>query len=431
MSQPPTAGYIGATPAPPTTAATPSMSGTQGQTFQNPLQDLQLSSHPRPNVAYKVRIAAAGQRSSGNIAWIHLRVWEGGIAVEILVRVAAGPLPYERLQEGATGYAYRGSRRGLQATTPATIKINVTAHTVPPHAGSTAPCKASSLQSLLSDRSDYPDNHVDSTFLEELKKNANIQHYEYWPVVAESIVITQQISSIVIFVAVFHGLHQKQLSPYLLIGSGTAAAALAYIFLERASSILAPGSNFQRRKIFKGAIFVFLTLLGLTPMLRDLTLVRNDDTVWALSTVLFLANLAFHDYDSDLKSNIKHPGSLSTNAAIFASVVLASKLETDSQVFGLLAFTVQWFALFPMVRRQLKSISIRSSIVLTLVLVLTAAWLLSSISSAIVVVYLLGMVFVTFVCPLWLIWIQRYKNKIHGPWDEARPIQRSHATPSH
>ncbi|KAF9567291.1 hypothetical protein EC968_003271 [Mortierella alpina] len=44
-----TAGYIGAAAAPPTTTAT-TMSGTQVQYFQNHMQDLQLSSHPRPNV---------------------------------------------------------------------------------------------------------------------------------------------------------------------------------------------------------------------------------------------------------------------------------------------------------------------------------------------------------------------------------------------
>ena len=24
----------------------------------------------------------------------------------------------------------------------------------------------------------------------------------------------------------------------------------------------------------------------------------------------------------------------------------------------------------------------------------------------------------------WLIWLQRYKNEIHGPWDPARPVIR-------
>lgn len=89
-------------------------------------------------------------------------------------------------------------------------------------------------------------------------------------------------------------------------------------------------------------------------MLSTLTLTTTKDTIWALSTILFIANLAFHNYDSDSRGSIKHPGSLSTNAVIFASVVLASRLETNLHVFGLMAFAVQWFALFPMVRRQVK-----------------------------------------------------------------------------
>lgn len=48
------------------------------------------------------------------------------------------------------------------------------------------------------------------------------------------------------------------------------------------------------------------------------------------------------------------PGSLSTNAAIFASVLLASRLDTNIDVFGLLSFAVEWFSLFPIFRKHLK-----------------------------------------------------------------------------
>ena len=63
----------------------------------------------------------------------------------------------------------------------------------------------------------------------------------------------------------------------------------------------------------------------------------------------------------------------------------------------------------------------KGNLALTIVLFLTATTLFTQISMAIVVIYILGMAFLTFVCPFWLIWIQRYKNEIHGPWDEARP----------
>ncbi|KAF9384474.1 hypothetical protein CPB97_005655 [Podila verticillata] len=289
------------------------------------------------------------------------------------------------------------------------------------HAGLMPQTPRQPWRKLLYVKQDYPDDHVDDTFLEELQKNANVRHYEYWSVVLESTIISQHISSIVIFVAVFIYLYFGLLSSHALIYIGTAGTAIGYGFWDWSNTMLTPDSNYKRRKIFKGAVLFFLTLLGLTPILKTLTEKTSEDTIWALTVILFLANLAFHDYGSGNRRNIKYPGSLSTNAAIFASVVLASRFKTNLHVFGLMSFAVEWFALFPMLRRQVRSISNRGNLALTIVLFLTATTLFSQISPAIVVIYILGMAFLTFVCPFWLIWIQRYKNEIHGPWDEARP----------
>ncbi|KAG0025268.1 hypothetical protein BGZ82_010128 [Podila clonocystis] len=273
------------------------------------------------------------------------------------------------------------------------------------HAGLMPQTPRNPWRKLLYVKQDYPDDHVDDTFLEELQKNANVRHYEYWSVVLESTIISQHISSIVIFVAVFIYLYFGLLSSHALIYIGTAGTAIGYGFWDWSNTMLTPDSNYKR----------------LTPILKTLTEKTSEDTIWALTVILFLANLAFHDYGSGNRRNIKYPGSLSTNAAIFASVVLASRFKTNLHVFGLMSFAVEWFALFPMLRRQVRSISNRGNLALTIVLFLTATTLFSQISPAIVVIYILGMAFLTFVCPFWLIWIQRYKNEIHGPWDEARP----------
>lgn len=42
------------------------------------------------------------------------------------------------------------------------------------------------------------------------------------------------------------------------------------------------------------------------------------------------------------------------NAAICSSVVLASRLSDDLSVFALVLFSVQVFALFPVLRRRLQ-----------------------------------------------------------------------------
>jgi len=67
------------------------------------------------------------------------------------------------------------------------------------------------------------------------------------------------------------------------------------------------------------------------------------------------------------------------------------------------------------------SLSVEFNIALTCLLFMLATILFLNISKTIVILYILGIAFITFVCPFWLIWIQKYKNEIHGPWDEARP----------
>jgi phosphatidylinositol glycan class C protein len=31
--------------------------------------------------------------------------------------------------------------------------------------------------------------------------------------------------------------------------------------------------------------------------------------------------------------------------------------------------------------------------------------------------FVVAVAFVTFLCPAWLVYVQRYKNEIRGPWD--------------
>ena len=103
----------------------------------------------------------------------------------------------------------------------------------------------------------------------------------------------------------------------------------------------------------KGSSLFFATLLGLTPILKTLTEDTSSDTIWAFTICLFLANLLTHDYTTVPESNIRFP-SISLNAAIFASVLLASRLPSNSHVFGLLSFAVSLFALYPILRRLIK-----------------------------------------------------------------------------
>ncbi|PQE19752.1 phosphatidylinositol N-acetylglucosaminyltransferase protein [Rutstroemia sp. NJR-2017a WRK4] len=209
----------------------------------------------------------------------------------------------------------------------------------------------------------------------------------------------------------------------------------------------------------KSALLIYFTLLGLSPILKSLTRSTSSDSIWAMSFLLFTINIFFFDYAAPSSPSSTHtttivpsstttststsagnkniPASLSTNAALMASTVLASRLPSTGQVFSLTLFSIEVFGLFPVFRRYTRIHSFRGHLLLTLLLVLGAgggmglvlpgegreAWGWKS-----GVLGMVGGFFITGLamggCSWWLIGLQKYKNEIHGPWDPARPVIR-------
>ena len=139
---------------------------------------------------------------------------------------------------------------------------------------------------------------------------------------------------------------------------------------------------------------------------------------------------------------------MSLNAAIFASVCLASRLPTTRHAFATVTFAVVMFALWPELRRRFRvkytiqayktnknysskgmafhflyitvtKISMAllfqdsfpsSHNVLTVILGVSTVLALGSISVTGAVLFTLTHLFVTFVCPAWLIKLQPYKK---------------------
>lgn len=266
---------------------------------------------------------------------------------------------------------------------------------------------------LLWVQQEYPDNWVDRSFLDKLQRNANVVAYDFWPLVADSTVLTQHLASVVIFVAAFMSIYSRQLSPLTVIGVSTALTSFAYGFwsLQEMRSTDSSRKSHSRQETAKSASLIVLTILGLSPILNSLTLSSDSDSIWTIALYLFLANIVFHDYSTDNSVNISYPGSLSTNAAIMGSVVLASRLGKSAGVFSLTLFAVEWFALFPIFRRYVRNYSSKYHIGLTIVLVAAATTMLVAfVSSALATLFVLCMFFISFICPLWLISLQRYKK---------------------
>lgn len=190
--------------------------------------------------------------------------------------------------------------------------------------------------------------------------------------------------------------------------------------------------NQQRFATAKSAVLIYCALLGLSPILKSLTRSTSSDSIWAMSTWLLMINVFFFDYGGGV--GVKFPASLSTNAALMASTVLASRLPSTEHVFSLTLFSIEVFGLFPVFRRHLRHVSWRGHLLLTFVLVTAASGGVGVVVSgggwkAALVGMTLGNLLTCLAmggCSWWLIGLQKYKNEIHGPWDPARPIIRRH-----
>ncbi|TQN69750.1 Phosphatidylinositol N-acetylglucosaminyltransferase GPI2 subunit [Colletotrichum shisoi] len=206
----------------------------------------------------------------------------------------------------------------------------------------------------------------------------------------------------------------------------------------RRSSFPLPGDDNsrlnQRLSTVKSAILIYSTLLGLSPILKSLTKSTSPDSIWAMSFWLLTINIFFFDYSGGVRVSI--PASLSTNAALMASTVLASQLPSTGQVFSLTLFSIEVFGLFPVFRRYARHQSRAYHHAMTVFLVLGAGagvgmivgddgsaccWPWKSVVAGMVVSVLIAAIAMGG-CSWWLIGLQKYKNEIYGPWDPARPI---------
>ena len=163
-------------------------------------------------------------------------------------------------------------------------------------------------------------------------------------------------------------------------------------------------NNYVGSRAFLLFLFVVLVRMA-TPMLRTLTDSYSTDTIYALATALAVVHVVTHDYgnldelgtvplgsgniireegieeeedwqgkkekekekgkegeeeqeeeeEEELSRPVPLSGILSSNAAMFGCVLLASRLPSDDQVFGLLLLAVELFALLPLARRGLAT----------------------------------------------------------------------------
>ncbi|XP_061169616.1 LOW QUALITY PROTEIN: phosphatidylinositol N-acetylglucosaminyltransferase subunit C-like [Saccostrea echinata] len=290
-----------------------------------------------------------------------------------------------------------------------------------PHTGKMAAHRKTKWRKILYEHQNVPDNYTDDSFLDAMRKNLYIRKYEYWSVVRASGEITQQISSMCLFIVSFIYMDDRRLSPDSLVVITIAASVIGYIVSKLVDKVTKsnPTEDEPQRTVLED-LKTFVMFMGfsfcLSPVLVSLTETISTDTIYAMTTMMLLANLAFHNYgvQAALVSE-----AFSLNAAIFASVCLASRLHSSLHAFATVTFSLLIFGLWPRLRHKVKKALPVLNVILTVVLGTVALLALFTISMVTAVMFILGHMFITFICPAWLISLQPLKNNIHGPWDEA------------
>lgn len=278
-----------------------------------------------------------------------------------------------------------------------------------------APGPAVSWRKVLWERQPFPDNYVDQRFLEELRRNEGIRQYRYWAVVREAGFVGEQLSCVAIFISVWLYMEQGRLSPETLIWTSLVCALLGYGLHQALTSQAESGCEPRTRLADLQSATIFLSFtFGFSPVLKTLTESVSTDTVYAMSAMMLLAHLVSFPY-----AQPSPPGSLSLNAALFASVCLASRLPGALHTFAMLSCALLMFALWPCLLQRLRENAPRHFTGVCVGVCIGGVGGLGSQWPGGAVLLALALGSVTLLCPLLLVRLQRHKDNIHGPWDEA------------
>jgi len=203
---------------------------------------------------------------------------------------------------------------------------------------------------VLYARQPFDDNHVDAqTFLSSLVTNENLLPYDYWAIVHDSASVIQAITAVILCGLVFHHSWRGAVDATTLMTIDVSLCIAAVgIRLgigqhDMESNDISDGqqgkSCLQQRRtavymsLRNGLILVGI-LLGLTPILRSLTQAFSDDTILFLSIVCLMLHVLSQDYAFINNYHDRFSGMASLNLAIFATVMLASRLDTNAKVRG-------------------------------------------------------------------------------------------------
>lgn len=274
----------------------------------------------------------------------------------------------------------------------------------------------------LYERQPFEDNYVDPVqFLQEMRKNSNVSAFQYSEIVKETFAVIQHLSIVVIFVFMFSEIVRQRIHLWSVIGIDVSCLL---VYAIASLSLLESSTQDSAEAVvdfFRQAAVIVCVLMLLSPILQTLTVDYTDDTIWALSITSMFVHILFADYSYLNCHTDRQQHRLSVNAAIFSSVLLASRIPSPLYASALISFGTICFTLSPSARYSLKKFSIIGHVAFTFTLCGIAIGCLLHVP-LLMILFSSMIVLLCFAIPLCFVKMQNVlKTQINGPWDEARP----------
>lgn len=303
------------------------------------------------------------------------------------------------------------------------------------------------FEKVLWRKQPFPDNHVPESFLSDLRTNSQIVLPSLQELMLASLRVLERFLSVVLFALLFVHLHLGTVDSELLLvallcksGFSTVSPSILGIGVGYGEKERKGARRRGRREAISSALsklIMGLVLLAVSPVLRTLTESTTSDSIWALSAMLFFLHLALADYTSSSYTGGEREGgnklsdTLSFNAAISASVVLASRLNTNTDTFTLLTLSILLFAptASPIGTSRSKGMGKFGLLYITTMVTASSFIVLTKQDTewvGTVVIWTNVVVgFVSVGCSYWIKYAQGWKMEFAGPWDPAEPVLSS------
>ena len=232
----------------------------------------------------------------------------------------------------------------------------------------------------------FPDNYFDATVLRGLRRRSPPPPPPFAGLVHSALALTQQLSVLVFFAVVYSTVAAQPLleansrggdgagsvdgappaptaTPafrlLVAINAGLSGAGLCTLLLLRSTLVtgLAGAASLAKScGLFVGVLYL------MSPVLKSLTTSYADNAIVLMAVCLGAVHLYVHDYSRPPPPAKGRPdvvyvaGTVSFNAAIFVSVLLASRLASTALAFAFLLFALQIFAFLPQVLRVTRRV---------------------------------------------------------------------------